>query len=710
MTATARPDERLHALDAVRGAALLLGIVLHATMSFFFVIPARDDSQSTALAVLFYAIHTFRLSLFFLIAGFFGHLVYHRRGMRAFAKDRARRIVVPLTVGWLLLAPPTIAAVAWGLSRTFPTAASGSAQALPPQGFPLVHLWFLYYLALLYILVLAGRWVVETAVDRTGRLRGTMDRWLRVGLSSGVMPVLLAAPLAGVLCFDASWVLWFGIPTPDNGLAPQLPALVAYGTAFTFGWALHRQQEPWRVVERRWLFNLVIAAGLTGLCLVLVGVVPDLAAPTAIDGGPSMRALYAAAFTVSIWYWTLGLIGLALRFWAGPSPVRRYLADSSYWLYLVHPPIVFGLQALVMHLPFSWAIKFPAILVVTMAVLLVSYHWLVRSTLIGEILNGRRYPRKLPAFAADAAAGAAPGAGRPVAETMDVAALDRVTKRYGSTIALDRLSLSVGSGELLALLGPNGAGKTTAIGLWLGTLEADQGRVTLLGGSPLEVARRLGVGVMMQEVSLAPMLTGRELIVLTAGYYPDPFPVEEVIALAGLGALADRRYGGLSTGQKRQVQFAVAVCGRPRLLFLDEPTVGLDVEAREAMWRTIRTLRRDGCAIVLTTHYLEEAEALADRVAVVARGRLVAQGSVEEMRALVASRRISAVSALGIEEIRAWPGVVDVAREARTVHVTAFDAESVVRRLLQADPTLSNLEVKQASLAEAFTELTREAA
>ena len=158
------------------------------------------------------------------------------------------------------------------------------------------------------------------------------------------------------------------------------------------------------------------------------------------------------------------------------------------------------------------------------------------------------------------------------------------------------------------------------------------------------------------------------------------------------------------------MQFATAVCGRPRLLFLDEPTVGLDVQAREAMWRTIRHLRDEGCSIVLTTHYLEEAEALADRVAVLAKGRLIAEGSVDEMRALVTRKRISCASALAVDEIRRWPGVVDAVREARVVHVTASDAETVVRRLLAADPSLSQLEVQQASLAEAFTELTKEAA
>ena len=183
-------------------------------------------------------------------------------------------------------------------------------------------------------------------------------------------------------------------------------------------------------------------------------------------------------------------------------------------------------------------------------------------------------------------------------------------------------------GELLAVLGPNGAGKSTAISLWLGLIEADAGDVTLLGGSPQDIERRRGLGVMMQDVEMSKELRVRELVALAASYYADPLSVEETLRRAGIAALADRPYGKLSGGQKRQAQFAVAICGRPRVLFLDEPTVGLDIQAREALWANVRTLLADGCSIVLTTHYLEEAEALATRVAVLAKGRIIASGSV----------------------------------------------------------------------------------
>jgi len=719
------PD-RLHALDAARGFALLLGIVLHATMSFFMFVPAQDVSQSTTLAVTFYVIHLFRMSLFYLIAGFFAHLVFHRHGLRTFVRDRAKRILVPMTAGWVILAPPTIAAVAWGLSRSFPDGPPEGTAAVASQGFPLIHLWFLYYLCLFYVLALGLRAGFVTFIDRSGALRTRIDAVVGAGLVSYLSPFILAAPTFTILYLDLAWPVWFGIPTPDAGFMPKLPALVAFGTAFALGWVLHRQAALPGLLERQWLANLVFAVGLTVVCLAIVGPVPNLTTATVIEGGAMMRLVYTACYTLAIWYWIFGLIGAALRFCADENALRRYLADASYWLYLAHTPIVFGLQVLLMSVPLHWTVKFPLIVAITLAVLLVSYHYLVRPTFAGEILNGRKYPRRRPLVDSRASGrqdgsrrslathgpGALPGADclRVDAALAPVALLTDVTKRYGKTTALDGVSLAVQPGELLALLGPNGAGKTTAIGLWLGTIEPDDGLASVMGGSPLDVNSRLGVGVMLQEVNLAPELHAREHIELTASYYRNPLTVEETIALTGIESFASKRYGKLSTGQKRQVQFATAVCGRPHLLFLDEPTVGLDVEARKTMWQNIRRLLNEGCSIVLTTHYLEEVEALADRVAVIAKGRLIAEGSVAEMRSLVTRKQISCTCAIEIDDIKGWSDVIEVTREDDFVHITAFNAEGVVRRLLAADQTLSHLEVRQASLADVFTELTREVA
>jgi ABC-type multidrug transport system ATPase subunit len=213
---------------------------------------------------------------------------------------------------------------------------------------------------------------------------------------------------------------------------------------------------------------------------------------------------------------------------------------------------------------------------------------------------------------------------------------------------------------------------------------------------------------MMQEVALAPELCVREQIDLVASYYPAPLTPEAAMDLTHTTSLAGRPYVKLSGGQKRQVQFAMAIVGQPKLLFLDEPTVGLDVQARELMWTTLRRLVDDGASIVLTTHYLEEAEALADRVAVLAKGRVIASGTVSDMRALVVRKRINCTTTLTVEEISAWPGVENATGEKQRLLITVNNAESVTRRLLAADPNLRELEVHSAGLAEAFVELTQE--
>jgi len=288
-----------------------------------------------------------------------------------------------------------------------------------------------------------------------------------------------------------------------------------------------------------------------------------------------------------------------------------------------------------------------------------------------------------------------------------LAELSGVSKRFDKVVALDGLELQVRPAELLAVLGPNGAGKSTAISLMLGLQRPDTGKACLFGQSPLNIASRRQIGVMMQEVTLAPELRVREQIDLVASYYPDPLPADDAMRLTRTSSLAGRPYGKLSNGQKRQVQFAMAVVGRPKLLFLDEPTVGLDLPAREMMWAMLRELVREGASIVLTTHYLEEAEALADRVVVLAKGRAIAAGTVNELRALVGRKRISCATSLAPELVAAWPGVQTVSHDRGRLQITASDAEIVVKRLVAADENFHELEVHSAGLAEAFTELTQ---
>lgn len=289
--------------------------------------------------------------------------------------------------------------------------------------------------------------------------------------------------------------------------------------------------------------------------------------------------------------------------------------------------------------------------------------------------------------------------------TCCVAELREARKCFGRLTALDSLSVQVNNGELFALLGPNGAGKTTAISLFLGLLRPDRGCARLFGAPPESIEPRRRIGVMMQEAALAPELRVREQIDLAAAYYPEPFSPDAVMEQTGLAALARRPYGKLSGGQKRQVQFAMALVGRPRLLFLDEPTVGLDVRAREFVWSVLRDLVAGGCSIVLTTHYLEEAEALADRVAVIANGRLIADGSVDDLRSLVVRKRITCRTSLAAEHVATWPDVQSASQDRDGLHITTTNAEGVARKLLALDEDLHDLEVQRAGLGEAFNEL-----
>lgn len=291
-----------------------------------------------------------------------------------------------------------------------------------------------------------------------------------------------------------------------------------------------------------------------------------------------------------------------------------------------------------------------------------------------------------------------------------LASLRGAHKTFGKVVALDGIDLDVRSGELLAVLGRNGAGKSTAINVLLGALRADAGTVEVLGGTPTDLAVRQRIGVMLQSTELPDTLKVGELLAQVRGYYPNPRSREDCIAMAGLGELLDRRYGKLSGGQQRRVQFALAICGRPRLLFLDEPTTGLDIDARQSLWKAVRALVADGSAVLLTTHYLEEAEALADRVAVIADGRVIASGDVAEIRRRVIQQRIRCITIQPDSAIAEWPNVSSARSIDGRIEVMTSAPEAVVRRLLAGDEELRELEVGRAGLADAFVELTAEVA
>src|SRR5215472_16781935 len=214
------------------------------------------------------------------------------------------------------------------------------------------------------------------------------------------------------------------------------------------------------------------------------------------------------------------------------------------------------------------------------------------------------------------------------------ASLRAVTKRYSNgVIALDHVSLTLRSGEIVALLGPNGAGKSTAVKLMMGLIAPTDGDVQVFGKDPRLAGNRLRTGVMLQVGRAPEMLRVREHVEIMRGYYPRPHSFGEIVRAAGLEGIETRMFGQLSGGQKQRVLFALALAGDPDLIFLDEPTVGLDIEARRRMWAEIRSLRSRGKTVLLTTHYLEEADALADRIIVLNKGRVICEGSPAEVRA-----------------------------------------------------------------------------
>ncbi len=297
---------------------------------------------------------------------------------------------------------------------------------------------------------------------------------------------------------------------------------------------------------------------------------------------------------------------------------------------------------------------------------------------------------------------------RAMGAQASLARLEGAYKNFGNIAALAGLNLEVKRGELLALVGPNGAGKSTAISLLLGLQRPDRGSAALFGEDPQSIDARRRIGLMMQEINLSPVMRPREFITQTASYYPSPYETTAVIKRLGIEKIADRPYGSLSGGQKRQAQFGMAICGRPELLFLDEPTVGLDVQSRGALWQVVRDLIHEGCSIILTTHYLEEAEALADRVAVIDHGKLVAAGTVEEIRAHESRKSIVCRSSVAIETMRAWPGVLQVTERAGRQQIVTQDAETVLRQLLGADSGVRDIEVRAAGLGDALAALTSE--
>lgn len=291
-----------------------------------------------------------------------------------------------------------------------------------------------------------------------------------------------------------------------------------------------------------------------------------------------------------------------------------------------------------------------------------------------------------------------------------VAALTGVTKQYGNTVALAGLDLSLRAGEVVALLGPNGAGKSTAVRLMLGLTAPTAGTARVFGCDPRATSTHVRVGAMLQVASIPKSLKVREHLDLFRSYYPAPLAFAEVVRIAQLQGIENKLFEHLSGGQRQRLLFGLALCGDPDLIFLDEPTVGLDIEARRGLWAQIRLLAERGKTVLLTTHYLEEADALASRIVVIDKGRMVAEGTPSEIKSRGAGRTIRCTTKLTTEFLQTLPSVTAVERRGGVTHVTAIQAEAVVREMLLRDDSLHGLEIASPALEDAFLALTTSAA
>lgn len=392
---TVAPAERLHGLDALRAGALLLGVVLHASLSFFpqQIWIVADDSRSVGAAWLFFAIHLFRMTAFFLIAGLFAHMMLARTGWLAFGRDRAMRIFGPLAAFWFPVMAGIVTALVWN-AHVNGLIVPGAPPPPPPTydwtNFPLTHLWFLWVLTLFCAAALILR-APFARFDRSGAWGRTVDR-ITGALIGPWTPFVLAAPLALALWLDPKWIAFFAVPTPDEGLVPDTAALVGFGLAFALGFLIDRRRD---LLDRiaRWSPLFLLVAPVSGVYAYILAGGPNLT-PMAEPTGA--KALAAAVTALAVYASALAAMGLCLRFLSGHSPVRRYLADASYWVYILHLPLVMLAQVWAQDWAAPWWIKLAGVSLGVFAVCLASYELLIRHSFMGRWLNGRRIPWRKP--------------------------------------------------------------------------------------------------------------------------------------------------------------------------------------------------------------------------------------------------------------------------------------------------------------------------
>lgn len=382
--------ERIHALDAARAIALFLGIVLHAAIAYIpgpSAWPIMDDSRSAVPALVFYVVHTFRMLVFFLLAGFFANLMIERLGTRAFLVDRWKRVAVPLLVFWAIVLTAIVAAIVWMVKLKFGELPKESppGPTFRPDDFPLTHLWFLWVLILFYGVFVTLRTLARKLA--LSRQVSSVSAFAAKHIAHWYAPLVLSIPVAFALYLHPKWMHWFGIPTPDKTLYGNFASWIAYGSAFAIGCAIERHREALQAIRNNTWILLAIGAAVVFASVSNA----EIAAAVGMTNPDSRKALSAFLYAFAAWTLCFAFLSLAIRFLDRASPRIRYLSAASYWTYIVHLPIVMFLQVAGSQWSGGWAIEWPLVVAATLALSLGSYHLFVRNTWVGIMLNGRRW-------------------------------------------------------------------------------------------------------------------------------------------------------------------------------------------------------------------------------------------------------------------------------------------------------------------------------
>ena len=405
-------EERFYYLDAARALALLIGILFHGVIFMVsyitpFAWAVKNSQTNLGVDVFFFISHSFRMQAFFMIAGFFAHMIYHRKGTKGFILHRSKRITLPLLVFWPLVFLFISMLWIWGYQKMgFLSMNPGTAKLSYWQivignftsgswikgGFPLTHLWFLYILTWFFISVLIIRWLLDHLIDRNKKIRTTIDKVI-----GHLMARWWGSLIFALLTVPCMWLMknGFGVDAPDHGLLPYAASFMVFGFYFALGWFLHRGPQMMENFKKFWKSNLVI-------CLVFLGSVctffifrikhPDfqthITDPIVIK---AIQLVFNSIYGLASMTTVFAFIGIIMTLFSKQNKVITYLSQSSYWLYLVHLPIVMFFQILVFHLSINWAYKLILVFVPSFIIMISSYHFLVRRTWIGILLNGKKY-------------------------------------------------------------------------------------------------------------------------------------------------------------------------------------------------------------------------------------------------------------------------------------------------------------------------------